>query len=296
MTTVKLVSGGIDSYIMSQQYDGINVYINFGQTYASYEINALKKLQVDFDIIKIESKFQEKDIYISNRNLMFASIVTLTYEPDIIMMAGLKDDNCKDKSPEAFVEMSNIISKYANKPVKIISPYFNKSKGDIIQEFTQKEKLLDTFSCYNPKEDGTHCGNCPACLRKAIALETNGIKCNYIVQQNIINTYLKKIHTYSQDRISRFFIWLSYRAKVQAIDIDGILCEETGPYKDRKPIEKNIQYINQLNSYIVLYTARLETDRTITEQWLRDHHVKYDALIMNKLPYSILIDDKTKII
>lgn len=246
-----------------------------------------------FEEIIIHSNFQEKEIFIPNRNLTFASLVATIYNPDIIMMAGLLDDNCIDKNPEAFKKMSLIISEFSGKNITVTSPYFNKTKGEIISTFKEKEKLKYTFSCYNPQKNGQPCGNCPACLRKAIALETNNINCGYKLSDEIINEYLLKIHTYDQDRISRFFFYLNTKKPVYAIDIDGIICEENGPFEKRKPINENIKKINLLNGYIILYTSRLNSDRKVTIEWLKNNNVKYDCLITNKILYHQLIDDKS---
>ena len=291
---VKLVSGGIDSTIMAKTYPGTNVYVDFGQRYAKEEQKALNKLGIVYDAIKIESRFAENDIYINDRNLTFASIVSMIYSPDIIMIAGLKDDNCKDKTEEAFKRISDTISEFANKKIKVVSPYWGKTKGDIIAEYANKEELLKTFSCYNPV-NGEPCMNCPACLRKTIALETNGVKTGKLLSNDIIRQYLNKIHLYDSDRISRFFLYLKKYTQVQAIDIDGVLCETNGhDYKNSKPINEAIKALNTKNGVIVLYTARLETDRTMTENWLKKQGVKYDCLIMNKLPYDSIVDDKAK--
>lgn len=297
MNRVKLVSGGVDSYIMSQEFEGKNVYIDFGQLYRDDEIRALKELGVDFEIIKINSNFTAySNIYINDRNLCLASIIAMIYSPDEIMIAGLGDDNCKDKSPEAFEKMSRILTEFAEKEIKVVSPYFNKTKGEIIQNCNCKDKLPKTFSCYFPKPDGSACGDCPACLRKAIALETNGIDSGIKLSQDIINEYLAKIHQYQPDRISRFFIWLKQKGnKVYAIDIDGVLCEDKGKYEERRAIQKNIEKLNKLDGYVVLFTARLEIDRQLTEKWLKDNGVKYHSLIMNKLPYSKIVDDLSAI-
>lgn len=209
MKRVKLVSGGIDSYIMSQEYEGTNVYVDFGQAYAEEEKQALKRLEVDYELISIDKHGASfEDIYIPDRNLMLACIVEMYYGADEIYMAGLKDDNCADKSKPEFEIMSEIVSRYAGKRVDIISPFFDKTKGDIIAEFSgDRRKLAATFSCYSPI-NGMPCGDCPACLRKAIALETNGIRSGITLSDRIIDEYIKKIHRYDADRISRFFIYL----------------------------------------------------------------------------------------
>ena len=293
MNVIKLVSGGIDSYIMSQQFEGKNVYIDFGQKYAEQEKTALDKLGVEYDVIKFECGFKNNDIYINNRNLCLASIVAMTYSPDKIYIAGLKDDNCIDKTEFEFKVMSDTISRYCTKSIAIESPYWHKTKADIIQEFKEKEKLIDTFSCYNPKKDRA-CGDCPACLRRVIALETCGVNTGVELSDRIINEYISKIHNYDSDRMSRFFIYLSKRKKITAIDIDGVLCEEKNvPYENRNAIKENIEKINDTQGYKILYTARLEQDRKTTVDWLLKNNVKYDALIMNKLPYNKLIDDRS---
>ena len=292
MKRIKLVSGGVDSYIMSQEFEGTNVYVDFGQQYKEQEINALRNLGVDFEIIKINSHFKAtSDIYINDRNLALAAVIAMTYSPDEIMLAGLGDDNCADKNPQAFELMSEVLTKFATKPIKVVSPYFDKTKGQIISEFNKKEMLPLTFSCYNPQGDKA-CGDCPACLRKVIALETNGINSGIELTDRIINEYMRKIHTYQPDRISRFFTWLKKRRYVLAVDIDGVLCEECGlPYAERPPIRANIEALNKIEGVIVLYTARFEIDREITEQWLRKENVRHDALIMNKLPFARIVDD-----
>lgn len=286
---VKLVSGGLDSFILSQEYEGLNIYIDFGQRYAAAEKEALDKLNVKYEVVKINSSYNpQENIYIPNRNLSLCALVSMLYDPNIIMLAGLKDDNCIDKNEVEFGLMSQLLTRYANHEVKVISPYWKTTKGELVANYKgNKEDLNNTFSCYNPTKEGKPCGKCPACLRRAIALETNGIKCNVDIDESIINEYLAKIHTYEADRISRFFIFLKKRKPVYAIDIDGILCEDNGQYKYRKPK----QFLMPQNGYIVLYTARLESDRELTERWLKENGIKYDALLTNKLPYSFLVDD-----
>ena len=194
MNAVKLVSGGIDSYIMSQTIEGRNVFIDIGQPYASEEENALHELGLDFDVVRIyaPAKFGG-DMYIPNRNLTLASIICMYYNPDKIYLAGVRDDICLDEGQEEYKRMSEILSRYAGKPVQVISPFFNKTKGQIIAEYDNKEALKKTFSCYSPV-NGKPCGNCPACLRRTIALESNGIDSGVELSREIIQSYLDKIN------------------------------------------------------------------------------------------------------
>ena len=82
--------------------------------------------------------------------------------------------------------------------------------------------------------------------------------------------------------------------KVLIIDIDGTICEDnTFPnYSGAKPFKKQIEALHEIKGthFIVLYTARYEADRPITEKWLKDNSVPYDRLIFGKLPYDFFIE------
>lgn len=295
---IKLVSGGIDSTAMAFMIPGTNYFIDYKQPYANQEQRALLNNKIPFHKINLSCEnfpgFQ--DIYIDNRNLALASIAAMFLSPDVIYLAGVKDDNCPDKTPDEFQRMSDIISRYSQKRVEILSPFWDYTKGELVQKFLSlgysQEIMRQSFSCYYP--DPSPCYDCPACLRRFISLKTNGIVTP--IKPTIINEYLKKIHTYSADRISRFFIAISDLYQITAIDIDGVLCQEEGDYSTRVPLTKNITRLNSMNNkkLIVLYTARLESDRAITIKWLDDHQVGYDVLIMNKLPFHLLVDDRSK--
>lgn len=292
---VKLVSGGVDSFIMAKQFPaGKNVYVDFGQPYKEAELSALSRLGIEFEIVTIHHQQKVgENIFIPDRNLAMAALVAMLYDPDRILMAGLRDDNCVDKTPAEFERISDLLSRYASHPIKVVSPYWKISKGEVVQNFCREfpgEQLVNTFSCYNPKE-GQPCGDCPACLRRVVALETNGVDTGLSLSDRVIREYLPKIYQYDPDRISRFFIYLRNHGGVEAYDLDGILAEDRGPYRARKFLG---QLPTRKKKYRVIYTARLESDRNETEEWLKKNGVDYDALIMGKLPYDTLVDDKTK--
>lgn len=82
--------------------------------------------------------------------------------------------------------------------------------------------------------------------------------------------------------------------RVLLIDLDGTLCEDnTFPnYLTAKPFSSQIKALHELKGryYIVIWTARYEADRSVTEKWLKDNDVPYDRLIFGKLPYHFFID------
>ena len=105
------------------------------------------------------------------------------------------------------------------------------------------------------------------------------------------------------------------KQKIIAFDLDDVLChrpkgyEHLGPskYNYCYPIEENIELVNSLynDGYkIVIYTARGMSQykgnvtliyselysRTIKQ--LDNWGLKYDQLVMGKIHYDVLIDDK----
>lgn len=108
-----------------------------------------------------------------------------------------------------------------------------------------------------------------------------------------IREKLRSIKTCDNDEVSRFFLYLRIHCGgVLAVDIDGILCElDDSPFCAKTPLVKEIK--ETAYKWVILYTARLECDREETEEWLNRHGIRYDALITNKLPYDLLIDDRT---
>ena len=87
---------------------------------------------------------------------------------------------------------------------------------------------------------------------------------------------------------------------IYAVDIDGTLCKEEEKwweYQKAVPIREAIDKVNALfgqDHQIILYTARFEEDRKVTEFWLDKHKVRYHKLVMGKLRADIYIDNAAK--
>ena len=82
-------------------------------------------------------------------------------------------------------------------------------------------------------------------------------------------------------------------------DLDGVLCIGDCWSAEScllaKPIKENIELLYKLihnGHHIHIYTARKEWWRPETESWLLKNRVPYHALIMNKAPCDLLVDDR----
>lgn len=98
-------------------------------------------------------------------------------------------------------------------------------------------------------------------------------------------------------------------AETICIDLDGVIqdyksCCEPCDYskypnleyirRDKCPVNPNAREVllKLHRKYrIVIYTARVENERRVTEDWLKKHGIPYDELIMGKPQAFVYIDD-----
>lgn len=316
MRRVALVSGGLDSTLCVFLYmndskagnEDIYVFIDYGQPYMNKELDACKDLfGVSLQVLRIDLGLnnEAQSPFIRTRNLMLACIVNARYNPDQILIAGLKDDVVEDKNPQAFEEMSKIISVQSKAPVEVISPFWNLTKGDLVAAWKQRAEadgigmdlLYRTISCYD--HNPGFCGECPACFRWYVAMRSNGLEPRFNLSKRIMVEYLRKIHTYDPTRIFHTLRALApqFGHVVAAWDIDGVLTKETKghDYANRTPMRGRIEEVNaayEAGEMVVLTSSRFERDRAVTERWLMHNGVSYHALLLEKIPYTTLVDDR----
>ena len=93
------------------------------------------------------------------------------------------------------------------------------------------------------------------------------------------------------------------KSKIYLIDIDGIIFENSdGPgYDNVKPIQKNIDKINQLyddGNIIIIWTSRGSLThkdwREVTKNQLSEYGVKYHDLRLDKPYFDMFIDDRAR--
>lgn len=98
--------------------------------------------------------------------------------------------------------------------------------------------------------------------------------------------------------------------KIFIVDIDGTICEhiknEEGAERMRhaKPFTKVIESVNKLfdeGHFICYFTARTDEHKEATEDWMKEHGVKFHQVIYNKprrigkfTEYHFIDDSKVK--
>jgi len=81
---------------------------------------------------------------------------------------------------------------------------------------------------------------------------------------------------------------------VLAVDIDGTICKDGSfpRYGEAEPLLEEIERLRELaeHYFIVLWSARYEADRAITEAWLHRWQVPFSHLLLGKLPFDAFVD------
>jgi len=224
------MSGGLDSIIAWHYLEKPQcIQVNFKHKYYVKEhqcLNRLHDIIPDLNFYRVDgpdlSRFETGDTaYIPQRNLHLALMAS--HYGNKIYIGGIKGDNVSDKTPEAFRVMSfamNFIKKESEHEIKIDSPFWNMTKTDIVKWFIDSyssEYTLDVLktsvSCYD-NSTWNSCGQCSACFRKWIALESNDIK-SYDWFENDIRKW-KGIQQY-KERIKEGYYDIKRSQETQAI-------------------------------------------------------------------------------
>jgi len=203
-----MFSGGIDSLgaILRLKWDGAEikaVHVSFGYDYAAKELLAVEgfeeDLGLDLEIVKVSPRvsfpFHQDQVggFIPNRNLFLASIGS--WYADEICVAGIKGDKVEDKSAQAFLDMSRILTKFSRKKIWVFSPLWNITKGNlvrlIIENVENGEDLVRrTVGCYHPTK--FRCGHCTSCFRSWVAMKFAGMDPRFDVSQELKDQYREK--------------------------------------------------------------------------------------------------------
>jgi 7-cyano-7-deazaguanine synthase len=187
-TIIHLLSGGMDSTVLlydllDQGHDIHCLLFDYGQRHLK-ELDFArwhcKWRQVLFTEIKIP-QLKGSDltdgsggIIVPNRNAIFLSIavnVAIAANATTVTFAANADDeavfpDCR----KAFVVAMNASVKAAGYNIEICAPYLDWPKwkiGAMAQHI--RVPITETWSCYKGSENP--CGDCPACLKREIALK-----------------------------------------------------------------------------------------------------------------------------
>jgi 7-cyano-7-deazaguanine synthase len=196
MSIVTLVSGGLDSTLMSlmvkeEKVEQFPLFIDYGQICKDQElkacINNFKKWNLPAPVIanidgygKLISsgltdirKNVNEDAFLPGRNLLFllvGSAYAYQNNCSAVAIALLSEKNCifPDQT-RVFANLAQeLISLALGQDIKVITPLIKLSKSEVIQ-IASKKGISNTYSCHLGTEKP--CGKCVSCLERINAVK-----------------------------------------------------------------------------------------------------------------------------
>jgi len=207
---VVLLSGGLDSTVMlhwvKERYDKVfPLYINYGSRHMTKELSAAERTCKEFKLyleiatvvgdIFLGSALVDRNIDIPAnpdetikavvpfRNLVMLSLAASYADKvnaGVIATSPTREDfdvfrDCRRDFHDLFEQVLQKSAKY-DQPYQILTPFINYSKDEIIRiGYDLDVDFSNTWSCYDPQEDGSVCGFCPACKVREKGFEFAGI-------------------------------------------------------------------------------------------------------------------------
>lgn len=263
-------SGGADStagllYALDKGYKVLPVWIGFGQKNENQELKTVKrickKLSIKPLIIKIDMEEYVNSGWsrwklgiIPARNLLFASISasiisSSTKKNPTIYICAHKEEitpTNTDKSSRFYKTTTKLFSNAYNRKITVTTPFAKYTKPEIISYWSRfwidKYKVTphDTVSCYY----GNNCGNCKACINRAIAFSCAGMKPEQFEQnpftdsKNLIQSaYIDRFEELDIDRRVDFIYTLKENLAYLPKSIQDFININYPKYK--KQIDKN---------------------------------------------------------
>lgn len=174
MGKVVLLSGGMDSLVSHRLFcpDFTPVFVRTGSRYEHLDI-ALAKTQVPaLHILHAPPLREWGNGVVPHRNAVLLSVVANEYGADTICVSAPRGELIWDQQPAFHAAMQKVL-----RGVSIVNPLRRLTKTQAVAAWLARglpaAELLATRSCYSPS--ARQCGQCPACVKRWVALSNNGL-------------------------------------------------------------------------------------------------------------------------
>jgi len=220
--TVVLNSGGMDTFLMAHLCPTLagatHLFVDVGQKYMAKELVAAtasaRSCGAKLETVTLQNLgvYEHASGIIPFRNAEL--ILAAAQYGDDIYLAVLAGEINSDKSPEFFKAMQDVLNishrpQYwtAGRHFNICTPVANFTKSQLVAAYLALGKpvmdLLNTVSCYSPTLK--HCGACPSCFKRWVALVNNNIDHQCHFDHNPANwlsyeEWKVKLRDYNDDR------------------------------------------------------------------------------------------------
>jgi 7-cyano-7-deazaguanine synthase in queuosine biosynthesis len=232
---VVLYSGGLDSFItlkwVRDNHLGevvVPAYVPVKHRYSLQERIAVGATHPETEILQGLAELgaiEDKDAFIHHRNafliLIASKLIPERVEGKIWLTVQKDELSIPDRTPLFMKGMEGLLASLGQM-VQVSTPWFHYDKHEMVEWYlTHKgsvERLKRTHSCYRPGI--LPCGDCPACVRRYIAMSLNGIAEAYEVSPRESATakeYIRRAHAgqYSKERKTKTLEALEVRDEVK---------------------------------------------------------------------------------
>ena len=303
MKKVLLYSGGMDSWLIDKLWKpDTKVFFDIGTANSNYELERVKN-EPNVEIVKLPlSRFEQpqNNYYLPLRNLHFVTYAA--HFGDVICLGATGSSTHKDKN-EVFANLAEntinyLLEEEGRLPVKIVMPYRNVSKTDILAEYLAQggdiQRCYDeTFSCYSPKQDGSPCMKCTSCQSKFTAFYNNGYKFSSETIHEFVENVLNDENAKGEPKA--LAMKLRYGNQTVCIDFDKTVTDDT-PWPNtgelRDGCREWLYRMKDSGARLVLFTSRQGIDFINAIRFCKEHNLPFDDFIEGKPYAKYYIDDK----
>lgn len=119
---------------------------------------------------------------VPNRNMILMAVAighAIAYQCDSVAYGAHAGDHAiyPDCRPEFADAMENVTALCDWNPPKILRPFIKMTKAEIVKLGDELGvNFALTFSCYEGRSNGIHCGRCGTCVERAAAFAEAGVK------------------------------------------------------------------------------------------------------------------------
>ena len=304
MKKVLLYSGGMDSWLIDRLWKpDVKLFFDIGTENNKKELERVSKRN-DVTIVKLPlSQFEQKDnnYFLPLRNLHFVTYAA--HYGDVICLGATGSSTHRDKN-DVFANLCEntinyLLQEQSDTFVKVVMPYRGKTKTEILAEYLRKngggieQCYEETFSCYNPDDNGQPCMNCTSCFSKFTAFYNNGYQFDKETVDKFVNNVLST-NSHGKDEAVALAKKLKYIDKTIYIDFDNTVTEYS-----QYPITGNIRSgcrqrlyeLKQQGYYLILYTSRTGRDFDEAKRLCIQNELPFDEYMQK--PYGWrFIDDR----
>jgi 7-cyano-7-deazaguanine synthase in queuosine biosynthesis len=151
---------------------------------------------------------EEPDAYIPMRN-MFLAMIGALYGDTVYMVFQKGEQSIPDRSMEFLLKSSELLSFLNGRKIVVDSPFKDLTKAQMVGWYLSQGReqcpidvLYKAFSCFEADSTLVPCGQCPACFRKWVAFDNNGLDITFhsdIRRWPGIKDYVRKVRNGEYD-------------------------------------------------------------------------------------------------